>query len=235
MSEISPSHLGASSPTIGAEIRDAVLRNTPTHYAAHAPEPYHRLIDFARRHAGRNVLDVGCATGSYALALASSGFQVRATDINPDYVARARERGVDAVLARDGQLPFEDGAFDTVILFEVLEHVLDHGPLLREVRRVSRGNVLVTVPNCERSDELRTRGVMFEHFADLDHRHFFTRDTLEKLLSAHFPKVQVNRGDPLNPFGLCHGRWLRAIAGAAWRLRIVRPRFHFRLYAVAQV
>lgn len=232
----SPASANTPAPMIGEEIRARVLRNTPTHYAAPRSnvEPYHRLLDFARANAGRTILDVGCATGGYAKALADAGFSVRATDINPEYVRLARERGVDAVLS-DGKLPFADGAFDTVILFEVLEHVPDHAPLLREVRRVCRGNVLVTVPNCERVDELQTRGVMFEHFADMDHRHFFTADTLHALLEAHFPRVNVRRGDPLNPFGLCHGRWLRAIAGVAWRLRIVRPRFHFRLYAVAKV
>lgn len=36
-------------------------------------------------------------------------------------------------------LPYEDGSFDTILLLNVLEHVFNHGHLLREVRRIKRG------------------------------------------------------------------------------------------------
>lgn len=226
-----PSFFGSA---IGAELRALAFRHTPTHYAQAEPTPYHRLVNFARRHAGREILDVGCATGGYSLALAERGFAVKATDVNPDYVRLACARGVDARLAGE-ELPFADRSFDTVLLFEVLEHVENHDRLLREVRRIARRNILITVPNCDRTDELRQRGVIYEHFGDLDHRHFFVQSTLRALLEPYFRAVSVRLGDPLNPFGLCHSRWLRAIAGVAWRLKIVRPRFHMRLYAVAEL
>jgi SAM-dependent methyltransferase len=223
-----------AAPGIGAEIRRAVFRDTRTFYEAGTVEPAPRLLAFARQHAGRAILDLGCATGGYCVALARHGFEVAGADTNAAYVRIARERGVAAHHV-SGALPFGDASFDTVLLFEVLEHVREHDVILREARRVARKNVLITVPNCEGHEELRQRGLLLEHFADLDHRHFFTRESLQELLAGHYPRVVVKRGDPINPLALVGTRWLRRIAGAAWRLKLIRPRFHFRLYAVASV
>lgn len=46
------------------------------------------------------------------------------------------------------QLPFKDEAFDTVACFEVLEHVTfdDSISALKEMRRISKKNVIISVP-----------------------------------------------------------------------------------------
>ena len=43
-------------------------------------------------------------------------------------------------------LPFEDGAFDTVVCTHVLEHILDFGKALSELRRVAAKRVIIIVP-----------------------------------------------------------------------------------------
>ena len=48
------------------------------------------LVDFVERHAGRSVLDLGCGLGGYSKVLAERGFEVRAFDVVPEYVERAR-------------------------------------------------------------------------------------------------------------------------------------------------
>lgn len=233
-SNASPSARGGALG-IGAEIRSAIFRDTKTFYSnPDAIQPAPRLMAFARRNAGPVVLDLGCATGAYCLELTRHGFRVTGADVNADYVRIARSRGVDAHRI-EGALPFADAAFDTVVMFEVLEHVAEPDSLLREAKRVARLNVLVTVPNCERHDELQQRGLLFEHFADLDHRNFFTGETLQELLAPHFRHVSITRGDPINPLALFRSRLPRMLAGAAWRLRLLRPRYHFRLYAVATI
>lgn len=49
------------------------------------------------------------------------------------------------------RLPFADGAFDAVTLFDVLEHIQDDGIAAREALRVTRSNgvVLVSTPNAD--------------------------------------------------------------------------------------
>jgi SAM-dependent methyltransferase len=37
-------------------------------------------------------------------------------------------------------LPYKDGSFDTILLLNVLEHIYNHGHLLREIRRIKRVN-----------------------------------------------------------------------------------------------
>lgn len=54
---------------------------------------------------------------------------------------------VEKALAHD--LPFGNAAFDTVTMFDVMEHLLpsDTGDVCRELRRVARQRVLLTVHN----------------------------------------------------------------------------------------
>jgi len=72
----------------------------------------------------RRLLEVGCGDGALALALQSSGRDVVALDADRGAVAAARERGVDARLARFPD--FEDSVgFDAILFTRSLHHVGD--------------------------------------------------------------------------------------------------------------
>ena len=220
---------------IGEEIRKAVFRDTTTYYHSVPPgmcaPP---LIRFAKKYAGQEILDLGCATGNYCLRLSRDGFTVKGADVNREYVDIARSRGVDAYVV-DGAVPFPDRSFDTVLLFEVLEHLQNPGEVLQEAARLARRNVLITTPHSGDVDRLREQGLLFEHFADLDHRNFFTVKTLRELLLRHFPDVRVSKGDGINPLALIGWMPLRLAGKVLTKLGILRPRYHFRCYAVASV
>ncbi len=221
---------------IGEEIRARVFRDTKTYYDnVPVDQVAHQLISFAREHAGHEILDLGCAVGNYARRLASLGYQVKGADVNPRYVQIARERGVDAYTIEGNTLPFRDKSFDTVLLFEVLEHLPDPGRVLQEARRVARRNVLLTVPNSEGVADLQGMGLLFEHFGDLDHRNFFTRASLSALLQQVFTRVAVRRGDGINPLALMPWKPIRFLGAGLTRFGLLRPRFYFRLFAVADV
>lgn len=96
------------------------------------------------------VLDIGCQRGGYCYNLKVRGFDVVGMDISIGYLQMARSKvaGV-ALTAGDAQaLPFRDRSFNTVILSEVLEHVIDEKAVVSEVSRVLKesGIVYVTVP-----------------------------------------------------------------------------------------
>jgi SAM-dependent methyltransferase len=220
---------------IGDDIRARVFRDTKhlyIDYPAHIVAP--PLIRFARKYAGPRILDLGCATGNYCLHLKEHGYTVNGADVNADYVRIARERGVDAVLI-ESSVPFPDKSFDTVLMFEVVEHLADPRPVLEEARRLARRNVLITTPHSGDVDLLREQGLLYEHFADMDHRNFFTKGSLEELLTGVFPSVRVWKGNGLNPLGLFPLRPVRFFGKVCAHLRIIPPAFHFRLYAVADV
>ncbi|HLH30089.1 MAG TPA: methyltransferase domain-containing protein, partial [Terriglobia bacterium] len=82
---------------------------------------YGAFVRFARSHAGKIVLDLGCGFAAYSSALAREGFKCFGCDINLTYLRKAAAAGV-AVTNVDSVLPFPDKAFDTVLIFEVLEH-----------------------------------------------------------------------------------------------------------------
>jgi len=220
---------------IGEEIRAKVFRDTKSFYKTFpqgvvGPE----LIRFARRHAGRRVLDLGCATGNYCAVLAKFGYDMTGADVNKEYVEIARNRGINAVPFSE-KAPFPDGTFETVLVFEVLEHLTEPEKLVREARRLARKNVLFTTPNSGGIEGLQRQNLLFEHFADLDHRNFFTRDSLSELLKPHFRRVKVYEDEGINPLGLFGFRPIRLAGAALVRSHLWRPRFHFRLFALAEV
>ena len=94
------------------------------------------------------ILDVGCGTGANLLMLSKYG-DAEGVDISEDALAFCRERGLDKVkLGAGEELPYENGTFDLVTAFDVVEHMDDDIAGLREMRRVLRpdGRVLLFVP-----------------------------------------------------------------------------------------
>lgn len=220
---------------IGDEIRASVFRDTTKlylDYPQHIVAP--PLIRFVRKHGSGRILDLGCATGNYCLHLQGLGYDIAGADIHPEYVRIAQSRGVEAYQIGDG-VPLPDRSFDTVLLFEVLEHLPDPVAVLKEAKRLCRGTVLLTTPNSGGIDALREQGLLFEHFADMDHRNFFTPESLESLLRTVFTSVTVRKGNGINPLGLFPFAPIRFAGKVAARLHLIPPAFHFRLYAVAHV
>lgn len=94
------------------------------------------------------VLDIGCGDGLLLSLLKERGIEAEGIDISPEAAARCTELGLTARTYDPAQtFPFPDGAFETVVLLDVLEHVYDPVALLKEAARVSRAAVIVGVPN----------------------------------------------------------------------------------------
>ena len=108
-----------------------------------------RSVDFA------TALDVGCAEGYFMRAVRDRfDVDVWGVDLSTTALAKARERhGLTVAAAEATRLPFADGSFDLVYSTEVIEHVLDPHLMIAELRRVSRGTVLVTTPASRSADE----------------------------------------------------------------------------------
>lgn len=108
-----------------------------------------RLVRHAGIMAGQRVLDVGCGTGVVAITAARSGARVKAVDLTPELLERARENariaGVE-VEWREGdveELPFADEEFDVVV--SQFAHMFAPRPevALREMlRTLKRGGTI---------------------------------------------------------------------------------------------
>ena len=86
----------------------------------------------------RTILDVGCGTG-LMLELLDRRHRLVGTDLLLEGLSLAATRNPDALLVRADatDLPFQENAFDLILLLDVLEH-LDDTLALREARRVLR-------------------------------------------------------------------------------------------------
>jgi SAM-dependent methyltransferase len=111
------------------------------------------VLEYLNIEPGDRVLDCGCGLGWF-LKVAGELYDCRLFGVDPDRArlgraARELGDGSRLVVGSGNSLPFSAGAFDKIVLSEVLEHVADDASLLREVHRVLRpgGIVAVTVPN----------------------------------------------------------------------------------------
>ena len=99
--------------------------------------------------AGGAVLDAPCGTGILTRLFASLGLRVTSLDISAAMLEASVERspGRAHVRADVERLPFAAGAFDAVVCNRFLMHVPEdvRPALLRELARVSRGPVVVTL------------------------------------------------------------------------------------------
>lgn len=120
----------------------------------------------------QSALDVGCAEGFFMAEIGkASGAEMWGVDLSDRAVSVAASRYGFPVAAADATaLPFADGAFDLVYSTEVIEHVLDPEAMLAELRRVSRGHVLVTTPvsQSEREHEPDYENRIEGHVNDFD-------------------------------------------------------------------
>jgi 2-polyprenyl-3-methyl-5-hydroxy-6-metoxy-1,4-benzoquinol methylase len=99
----------------------------------------------------KKVLELGCGSGQLASVLCKQGASMIASDIAQTAIDHARKLHpeVDFRTHSAEALPYEDGSFDIVMSFDVLEHLPNVDQHLREVRRVLKpgGHYLLQTPN----------------------------------------------------------------------------------------
>lgn len=143
---------------------------------------------------GSRVLDLGAADGSVARVLAARGCDVTAVERDPDGVralAAAGLRAVQADLDHDADLGLPSGAYDVVLLLDVLEHLVDPAAVLARATRwlAPGGRVMLSVPHVAhaavRLSLLQGRFPRTDiGLLDRTHLHFFDREQVEALLTG---------------------------------------------------
>ncbi len=214
--------------------KNEIFRNTRDWYLNTKNDQVHdKLVKFAIQHSGETILDVGCATGDYCNKLKKHGFKCVGVDINQKYVDKTLGKGIEAYVMDAENLDFPDNSFDTILLFEVLEHVKRPDLVLREANRVAKKNVLISVPNVTKFSKLKEYGLTYDHMLDQDHTNFFTKQDLEKLLSDEFSEFKVDEREVIGP-GLIDLPWyLSYPILALYKLKIIKSSIYYRLYAIA--
>lgn len=111
---------------------------------------YDELLDgFERFRRTNRIIDVGCGAGTFLERAAARGWQVHGTEYGRIPVETCLAKGL---LVREGALDpadYEEGMFDVVTSFEVIEHLNEPGIELEKMRQVLRpgGLLYLTTPN----------------------------------------------------------------------------------------
>ena len=96
-----------------------------------------------------SVLEVGVGEGEVSARVLERYPSATVTGVDlpdPSLAAEWRARGITALFGDIARLPFPSGALDLVLAIEVLEHVPDPAAGLAELARVSRGDLVLSVP-----------------------------------------------------------------------------------------
>ena len=175
-----------------AEDSTAVLQRVHI-YASGPPvsELFPEMLGIVRRYAGSTVLDLGFGTGPYAAALRETARVVYGVEYAEESVRLARQRALSVVRADGRRLPLRSGSCDSVVAVEVLEHIERPEEALKECARVTRRNVIVSVPNAAVIPHLFPWGVVPWHLLEATHVNFFSARTLEHLMRQSFEHVVV--------------------------------------------
>lgn len=112
---------------------------------------YNYLLKIIKRENPKSILDVGCGEGFTLDTLRKN--KIGKTIIGIDNSKESIRIGkilfpkVKIEHASIYDMPFPNNSFDLVICTEVLEHLKTPSLAIEEVKRVSRGNILISVPN----------------------------------------------------------------------------------------
>jgi O-antigen biosynthesis protein len=154
-------------------------------------EHYHRYLWAQPLVADRRVLDLGSGEGFGAALLADTATAVVGVDIDERTVEHSRANyvadGLEFRVASATDLrAFEDGSFDAVVAFEMIEHVAEHEQVLAEIARVLGPGGLLIMSTPERRAYSDDRD-----FVNPFHERELTQEEFTALLSSHFSSVSL--------------------------------------------
>jgi 2-polyprenyl-3-methyl-5-hydroxy-6-metoxy-1,4-benzoquinol methylase len=156
----------------------------------------HLIHKFAYAQASRlcenkKVLDLGCNTGYGSELLSKSATKVVGVDVSKKAISQAKDQyghlGIHFQQIDGRELPFADNQFDMITSCQVIEHIVDYGIFISELKRVlaPSGIVFFTTPNAL----LRLDPGMkpWNKF----HVREFTHSELQSVLSAFFAQTRI--------------------------------------------
>lgn len=154
------------------------------------------------------VLDVGCGEGTVTNSISQLdyvdeifGIDISKTAIN---LAKKKYSNISFKISEAEKIPYKDNSFKTVLLIEVLEHILDIEGLFIELNRVLEleGYIVITTTDYNFLKKILIALIWEKYFyATNPHIKFLTKESLKKLLEFYGFKVVLNKWNG-NYFGL---------------------------------
>ncbi|MXV17499.1 methyltransferase domain-containing protein [Pedobacter sp. HMF7056] len=158
------------------------------------------IVDICKGRQFTRVLEVGAGDGSILHFLDAWHFapELHALEISESGVTAIRSRNLASVKSVgifDGYaIPFGDDEFDLVILSHVLEHVEFERLLLREIKRVSKFQVIEVPKDYRFGVDKRMK-----HFLDYGHINMYTPSSLRFLLQSEGLEILGGQVSMISP------------------------------------
>lgn len=142
-----------------------------------APE----FAELALQYQKGDILDVGCATCQLYQYLREEGWDKNYYGIDyQKYESYEYPEGVNLIIGDALELEFPE--VDTVILYNILEHISDPITLLKKALKAAKKNVLIYVP--KRNEEMWMNGIIEFHQLDKTHKHCgFSEEEIYNIVS----------------------------------------------------
>ena len=151
-----------------------------------------------------SLLDLGCGSGLITKNISDMGFKVKGIDFSPVAVQKAKNNGIEAVVANlDEGIAEPDASWDIVLASDIIEHIFDPISVIKEAARVIKpnGHLLITIPNdVSIMVRLKTllgishQEIMYKRSGFYKHHTFFTKRLLEFMLTlADLSIIKQNR------------------------------------------
>ncbi|MCK5021972.1 MAG: methyltransferase domain-containing protein [Candidatus Pacebacteria bacterium] len=133
------------------------------------------------------ILDIGSGDGLFMKMLREKGLIPKGIDISEEGIKKCKEKDLNVSLCdfSSEKLPFSENEFDYVVILDVLEHLYSPEYLLKEAKRVSKKNIIISVPNF---NSLPARIQMFlgkvpeNNTKNKGHIYWFNLKVLKKML-----------------------------------------------------
>ncbi len=132
-----------------------------------------------------HILEIGCGAGGVLDRFREIGCQVTGIDLDGEYIAYGKSRGLDLYCCHADEFEKKDGRkFDIVILAHVLEHFLDIGKELNIIKKLLKpqGFLYVELPGIK-GFSLGAHQYDFLNSLQLAHTYYFDRDTFVQMMS----------------------------------------------------
>jgi len=182
---------------------DLSLDNPPT-----SPFKMEKIVELA----GKSVLDIGCRDGAYVAFCQAVGKYAVGIDLSP---APSPNSYLPLMRANAQALPLDDCSFDTVLMFDLLEHVPDEALALQEAARVGRRNILLSLPKPDAPSLFSPwNGLTYRHYIDQEHRRYYAPDYIRSLVERlGYEVASLEHWCPIHPADVYIGAGVPRLLG----------------------